>query len=75
MHVAYYQEENGDYLMIVWDRAYRLPGVEEVYEGRASAIQGLPSSVQTTGIARAFIRESCKRVRKADIPQEWRDRM
>ena len=63
--MPYYKEPNGDYLYCR-PKPYRLG----MYEGRATAIEGLVSSVCTTGISSEFL-VGCKKVRKRDVPQEW----
>jgi len=63
--MPYYREPNGDYLY-VWPRAWR-PGL---HEGRATAIAGLPTSVQTTSVSVLFLKE-CPRIARRDVPQEW----
>ena len=72
--VVYYQENNGDFLAIDTEsnRYYVTIFGKDHFEGRATAIEGLVGSVCTTGIARQFLRENCKRVPKAKVPGEWR---
>lgn len=43
----------------------------ELYEGRATAISGQVSSVQTTGISRGYLKEKTIPVDQKDIPPEW----
>lgn len=71
MTAKYYQEPNGDYLAVDPSTAgyYYNLGKREV-EGRATALAGSVSSVCTVGIALAFL-ETCKRVKRADVPREW----
>jgi hypothetical protein len=71
--IVYFREQNGDFLAVEWGtRGYYLGtfGRDE-YQGRATAIAGLLSSVCTTGISRAFLREKCKRVARAAVPVQW----
>jgi len=76
--LKYYQERNkaGDYVSVDPSSLeyYRKFGKDQM-EGRATAIQGDVNSVCTTGIALEWLRSKCRRVRKADIPQEWLDRL
>ena len=68
----YYREENGDYLAINPETARRdsFNPMYQIYEGRATAITGLVSSICTTGISGAFL-EKCSRVKKTQVPREW----
>jgi hypothetical protein len=65
--ILYYQEGDGDYVAVESESHGR-----EQFEGRATAIAGLASSVCTTAISREFLRRSCKRVGKARVPAAWR---
>jgi hypothetical protein len=73
--LKYYQEQDrhGDYLSIDPESAgyYRSIGQPGKFEGRATAIAGLRSSVCTTTISLDFLRTKCHRVAKKDIPAEW----
>ena len=70
--MLYYRETNGDYLALDPTTAdhYKRLGLRQL-EGRASAVAGHPGSVCTTGIGLEFLK-TCKPVRLADIPEEWR---
>lgn len=74
--LKYYQERNksGDYVSVDPSTLeyYRNIGKDQM-EGRATAIQGDVNSVCTTGLSLEWLRSKCRRVRKADIPQEWLD--
>lgn len=67
--IRYYKENTGDYLAV--DFSSPIPGSPEQFEARATAIQNNRLSVCTTGVARAFLREQCKRVPKGAVPAEW----
>jgi hypothetical protein len=71
--IVFYRERNGDYLAIdtATNRYYRDNFGKNHFEGRATAIQGLVSSVCTTGVSRQFLREQCKRVAKRRVPAPW----
>jgi len=70
--ILYYREKNGDYLAIDTDtnRYYMTTLGKDHYEGRATAIASLISSVCTTGISRTYLR-TCKRVPKQKVPRKW----
>ena len=72
--IVFYRESNGDFLAIDTDtnRYYRDHFGRDEFEGRATAIEGQIGSVCATGISRAFLRATCKRVPKARVPVEWR---
>lgn len=71
--ILYYQEGNGDYLAIdtSTNHFHRTVFGKDHYEGRATAIASLVSSVCTTSISREFLREECNRVPKANVPSDW----
>lgn len=71
--IQYWQEKNGDYLAIdTATNAYYLQNFnKDHFEGRATAIAGIVSSVCTTGISREFLQE-CKRVARKNVPSKWR---
>lgn len=71
--ILYYREQNGDYLAIdtSTNRYYRTAFGKDHYEGRATAIASLVTSVCTTSISREFLRGECKRVQKAKVPVKW----
>ena len=71
MSYCYYREPNGDYLAVDNSTAayYQRLGKNQL-EGRASAVAGSVSSVCTTGVGLAFL-ETCKRVKRAEVPKEW----
>ena len=65
MRRTYYREPNGDYLAI-----HGKGGDAQLFEGRAAAIEGLPSSMATTGVHKEFLR-TCIRVNRDEVPREW----
>jgi hypothetical protein len=71
--ILYYREGNGDYLAIdtSTNHYHRTVFGKDHYEGRATAIAFLVSSICTTSISREFLREECKRVPKANVPPNW----
>jgi hypothetical protein len=71
--ITFYRENGGDFLAIdtATNRFYRDNYGRDDFEGRATAIESLVSSVCTTGISRAFLKTKCKRVAKAKVPTEW----
>jgi hypothetical protein len=73
--LKYYRERNkaGDYISVDPSTLdYYLQNLgKELYESRATAIQGLVTSVCTTAISGQFLRSKCRRVAKRDIPAEW----
>jgi hypothetical protein len=71
--ILYYRERNGDFLAIdtSTNRYHRTLFGNDYYEGRATAIASLVSSVCTTSISREFLRKECKRVPKAKVPSDW----
>jgi hypothetical protein len=71
--MQFYQEHNGDYLAIdtATNAYYRQTFGKDHFEGRATALQGLVSSVCTTGISRQFLRECCKKIARKNVPTEW----
>lgn len=77
--MKYYQERDktGDYVSVD-------PGTAEYYcrigqagmvEGRAPALHGEVSTVCTVSLSREWLNRKCRRVRKADVPQAWRERL
>ena len=71
--ILYYRERNGDFLAIDagTNRYYRTVFGKDHYEGRATAIACLVTSVCTTSISRDFLRTQCKRVPKEVVPARW----
>lgn len=71
--IRFFREKNGDYLAVdtSTNRFYRETIGKDHFEGRATAIAGLVSSVCTTGISREYLRKKCKRVPKAVVPTDW----
>jgi hypothetical protein len=71
--ILYFRERNGDYLAIdtSTNRYHCTRFGNDHYEGRATAIAFLVSSVCTTSISREFLREECKLVPKAKVPPDW----
>ena len=71
--MRYYLEPNGDYLMVrdrphAYDYAYPVP--KAIFEGRAAAIAGLPTSVCTCAMSGLYLAE-CRRVLRRYVPAEW----
>lgn len=79
--LKYYQERNkaGDYLSVDDSedarKYYRDIGQGNIREARCTAIQGDVTSVCTAGVSLEFLRSKCRRVRKADIPAQWLERL
>jgi hypothetical protein len=72
--IRYYRErKNGDYLCIdtSTNEYYLTTQGKDYFEGRATAIAGMVSSVCTTGISREFLRKECQRVGKKEVPAAW----
>lgn len=71
--IQYYREENGDYLAVDLDTAnyYREAWGKVGYEGRATAIEGLVTSMCTTGIGAEHLQLRCTEVDKSEVPAEW----
>jgi hypothetical protein len=71
--IQFFQEDDGDYLAIdtATNRFYLDAYGKDHFEGRATALQGMVSSVCTTGVSREFIRSHCKRVARVSVPAEW----
>lgn len=73
MGIRYYQEKTGDYMAVDEDSIayYVRIGRPDRRECRATAIEGVPSSVCTTSTTVGFLK-SCKEVNAADVPERWR---
>ena len=69
--ILFYRERSGDYLAIetATNPYYRQTFGKDHFERRATAIEGLVTSVCTTGISRGILREHCKRVAKSPRPR------
>ena len=67
MKTQYYKQPNGDYLCINPDSR-----AGTSYEGRATCIENLVTSVCTTDISDESLKE-CQLVRRSQVPQEWLD--
>lgn len=72
--ILYYKEKNGDYLAIetTTNSYYQNNFKKDHFEGRATSLQGIVSSVCTTGISREFLKD-CKKVAKKNVPQKWQN--
>ena len=72
--IHFYRENNGDFLAIdTSTNAYYLRNFgKDHFEGRATAIGGLVGSVCTTAVSREYLKQTCKRVARARVPDEWR---
>jgi len=72
--ILFYRERGGDYLAIdtATNRHYCDHFGQDHFEGRATAIQGLVTSVCSTGISRQFLRDQCRLVAKRRVPAAWR---
>jgi hypothetical protein len=67
--IQYFREPEGDYLAIFLHlKCTDRRGV--TYDGRATAIRGLPSSVCTVGISKTFLKR-CRRVERREVPLAW----
>jgi hypothetical protein len=71
MSTAFYRESNGDYLCIDVRLCSEDVTGQRFFDGRAAAVEGLPTSVCTCSVGVRFLKESCRRVRRKDVPQEW----
>ena len=73
--IRFYQEDNGDFLAIDTEtnRYFRENFGKDHFEGRATAIAGVVSSVCTTGFSRGFFGAKCRRVAEAKVPGNWRN--
>lgn len=71
--IQFYREHGGDFLAIntATNRYYRNTFRQDHFEARATAIQGLPTSVCTTSVSRQFLRERCRRIAKQRVPAAW----
>jgi hypothetical protein len=71
--ILFFRENNGDYLAIdTATNAYYLRNFgKDHFEGRATAPQSVVGSVCTTGVSREYLRQTCKRVPRAKVPDEW----
>ena len=66
--ILFYREPNGDYLCVVRTQWWIERG-QVIFDGRATAIAELVSSVCTTGIGERFLK-TCKRVARCNVPAE-----
>ena len=71
--IRFFQENNGDYLAIDTNTNdyYRNTFGKDHFEGRATAIQGLVTSVCTTAVSREFLQKECKRIARSKVPTDW----
>jgi hypothetical protein len=71
--ILFFRENNGDSLAIdTATNAYYLRNFgKDHFEGRATALQSVVGSVCTTGVLREYLRQNCKRVPRAKVPDEW----
>jgi hypothetical protein len=69
---CYFDPESGDYLS-VFPRQVRFDPTtgQRLFDGRAPAVQGLPSSVCTCTIGEEYL-SGCVRVRRGEVPSRWR---
>ena len=67
--ILFFREPNGDYLNIVSGQ-FVIRDSQRVYDSRATAIAGLPTSMCTAGVGETFLK-TCKRVAKRNVPREW----
>lgn len=72
--IQFYRESSGDYLAIdtTTNRFYLTAYGKDQFEGRATALEGVVSSVCTTGISREFLRLRCRKVARPRVPAEWK---
>lgn len=68
--IAYYQEDNGDFLVVDLASTDVNLGTLHV-KGRAAAVEGDINSVADTSISRLFLQNKCKRVAKEDVHPAW----
>jgi len=67
--VQWYQEiETGDYLVV---SLQEIPYMLDCLEGRSTAIAGMPESMNTGSISKAYLEENCVSVAEDDVPSEW----
>ena len=72
MRIRYFREPSGDYLCVdLTTRGYyEQIGKLGLLEGRATAIEGDPSSMCTTGI-HMYILTECTAVFRRNVPSAW----
>ena len=68
--MTFYREPNGDYMVIYEENGYTIREGFPYWDARASAIGGLPSSVQGTGAGDGYLFQ-CERVCREDVPPDW----
>ena len=72
--MRYYREkETNDFLCVDMSTLsyYQQTQRKNYVEGRATAIENLPTSVCTTGISLDYLRKNCQRVSKSQVPKEY----
>lgn len=74
MKLEYYKEiDTGDYLCV--DVKSIDIYIKELgkfqYEGRATAIANMPTSICTTTMSKGFIEKDCVKVKKSEVPAEY----
>jgi hypothetical protein len=69
MSPIFYREKNGDYLVILAERADHAG--PKLYQGRAANIAGLTTSVCTCVIAQSYLDRECQVVSREDVPADW----
>lgn len=65
----YYKESNDDF-MEVNEATSRYAEMDLRYDVRATALEGMPRSVQTTTASWSYISE-CVEVKRSEVPIEW----
>jgi hypothetical protein len=70
MRTLYYRERDGDYLSVSPAHVRRDEFGQQIYDGRATALAGLPASVCTTGIGEQFLAQ-CDRISRRHDPRQW----
>ena len=74
--ITYYKEENGDYLAVNKDVAYRqfesILGAAQ-YQALVTGAPGDPDSIYATGVSQSYLNELCTPVDEEEVPEEWRE--
>jgi hypothetical protein len=71
MRAHYYRErETGDYLAVSPAHVRKDEYGQRIFDGRATALAGLPASVCSTGVGERFL-ANCVRVPRRHVPRHW----
>lgn len=72
--IAYYKEDNGDYLAVNKEVTYRqfeaLLGAAQ-FQARVTGTPGDPGSVYTTGVSETYLTKQCTPVDADNVPDKW----